>query len=122
MALLDGPLRSIVKTIVHVLGTTCELNNDTADYNFATGVETNKLNSKITVSCSPPSSYSSSEVQGTTIQQSDLKVIVSAQDLGAYKVAVGLGIKVSGLTMRVVGVTPMVSGDEVAAYEMQCRA
>ena len=126
MGLLDGPLRSVAKTLVGVLGADAALRQVTSTYNAVNGTETTATLSA-SIRISPPEPYSAYRVDGTMVQAGDARCIVAAKDLedagfvlptGSHK---NLYLDIGTETWTVVRTMQIRSGDQAAAVELQLR-
>lgn len=72
------------------------------------------------VTISPPSPFAIELVDGVTIQASDVAVMIAASGL-AFTPAIGDRVTTGSVSYRVVAVSPVASGELIAAYEVQCR-
>lgn len=86
----------------------------------ATGKRTESTRSKM-VKLQPPYPFSRTAIDGSLVQEGDAMTMVAARDIGAAPVANQDRVEVSGRTWQIVGVNPLDSGDQTAAYELHIR-
>jgi len=90
-------------------------------YTPITGVRAAASPVLYTIKTSPPEAYMISEINNTSILKEDLKVMVATKGLTIVPDLETDTITRSGVVYRIVSVTPLSSGDSVAAYELQLR-
>jgi hypothetical protein len=90
----------------------------TRTYNPDTGKNT-VSNTDTSVKITPPSPYDQRRIDGTVIQLGDQQVIISTKSGVVPKSADQFVI--GGNVWQVVQVSPIVSGEQTAAYEIQLR-
>lgn len=76
--------------------------------------------STVVVKATPPAAYSRKLVDGNLIRVSDTYTIIAGQGLSFTPVQ-GQLVTLSGISWTVLVVTPLLSGDSVAAYQLQLR-
>lgn len=124
MGILDGPFRSLAKTLIGTLGASATLTRTTpGEYDPISGLSGMPRTTNYSVKISPPERYSRQDVatgQGA-IQQDDFRVLVAASALSIEPSAQTDTLRVAGTVFKVIALAPVYSGDQVAAYEMQVR-
>ena len=87
--------------------------------------EATKAANAQTIDMSPPLKYKTKDLVPQLIEADDCKVIISGQDwVSAFPSetpAVGDILTINGENFFVVNPNPIYSGNDVAAYKMQCR-
>ena len=119
---LDITALAAVTRILDKLGVPATLTNRVEGaYDPNTG-ETAVTETVIAVpKASPPLRYSIPEVNGTTVLRSDYKVIIGRAD-NITDIGVNDEITINGITGTVIAVDPIWSGEEIAAWILQCRS
>lgn len=90
----------------------------TRTYDPTTGKNT-ESNADTTIKITPPSPYEQRRIDGTVIQIGDQRVMISSAS-GIVPVT-GDKMIIAGSTWQIVGISPIVSGEQTAAYELQLR-
>lgn len=122
MGTFDGPFRSLAKTLVGLPGAKATIRvASTQSYDPLTDQKT-VTNTQHTVNTSQPSPYKSSQIDGTSILQGDVHVLIAALDLEAA----GLSdlsieehtVEINGTRFRIVDFNRLYSGEKVAAFDV----
>lgn len=123
MGILDGPMRNIASTLIGVLSdTTSTITRTTeANYNPETGEADPPVTTTYSVKTSPPEAFKTLEIDGTNVLKGDFKVIVAARDLTIEPSPQTDTLTRASVVYKIIAVEPIVSGDQVAAYQLQCR-
>lgn len=118
---LDTKMRALALSLISRYGqsATWSAIGGSSTFNPATG-RTTEAGSSYSVTVSPPSPVDISLVDGSTIQATDETVLIAASGL-AFTPKIGDRVTLSSVAYRVVRVSPIFSGAQVAAYEAQCR-
>ena len=69
---------------------------------------------------SPPSAYKEMYIDGEIIRKGDCRVILPAKDL-EFTPEVGIEVTIDTVVWKIVGLKPVYSGEQVAAYTLQLR-
>ena len=130
MGLLDGPLRSVVKTIVSDIG----LGATQAVFRVTEHVYDIELGSTIPKDTDYAvrvvlTEYADVLIDGTNVKRGDRKALIAAASLSITpKVVSGIdgdtvaeSLVIGSEVFRVVGGKTIMSGDEAAAFELQVR-
>ena len=127
MGILDGPFRTVAKSLIGTLGTSAvTITRKEGDYDPATDQDATTTTT-IAINISPPAPFKQEQVDGSAILSSDLMCYVSASDLDdeSFDVTLGTNVTLSleydGKEYAIVAIKEMRSGDQVAAYELQLR-
>jgi len=122
MGLLDEALRNVTSNVLNLFTDEMgSIRRRTEVYDLRTGVESSAYEKEYEVKFSPPFPYALKEIDGTAIQQGDFKLIVAAADLTIEPDPKTDWVVRHGVTYRIVKSNPIVSGDQAAAFELQCR-
>lgn len=73
------------------------------------------------VQLAPPEAYRLDQVNGTSIQQNDFRVFMAAKGAVTPNHATDR-LRFDGQVYDIVTVTPIMSGEQAAGYELQCRS
>lgn len=119
---LDTVFRSVAKTLTGVLGQTATLTRSNASYNPVTGATTPNSDTTATIKVSPPKPYSLRQINGTTILQGDLWVVMAAASTTITPI-VGDHLTVCGTKHRITNIEPIYAGGggQVTAFTLQLR-
>jgi hypothetical protein len=74
----------------------------------------------VVVKATPPAAYDRKLVDGSLIRVSDAYTIIAGQGL-SFPPVQGQLVTIAGNAWTVLVVTPLISGDSVAAYQLQLR-
>lgn len=74
----------------------------------------------VVVKATPPAAYNRKLVDGNLIRVSDAYTLIAGQGL-TFTPVQGQLVTLSGIAWTVLVVTPLLSGDSVAAYQLQLR-
>jgi len=122
---LDLSLGATVVNLIARLGKTVSFTVKTVGaYDETTGHAAESDPVVYSKKVSPPDKYDRRLVDGHTIQKDDLKVIVPGKDLEWNPLTLAVSnivVTIDGKLFNVIKVTPIYSGDDVAAYEYQLR-
>lgn len=91
-----------------------------AEYDPATGRTTQSSPTTYTVKSAPPFAYEQRYVNGNTVQEGDLRLLIAGADQ-EFTPKVGQKVTFDSGTYRVVSVIPYYSGEDIAAWEVQVR-
>lgn len=92
----------------------------TDDYNAATGRTTQSSPDAYTVKSAPPFAYEQRYVNGNTVQEGDLRLLIAGSGQ-SFVPKVGQKVTFDSGVYRVVSVLPYYSGEDIAAWEVQVR-
>jgi len=70
---------------------------------------------------SPPVYYTTDDIDGVLVVQGDYKLYVARSD-SVTSLSVVDSVSINGLVADVIKVSPYYSGEEIAAWELQCRS
>lgn len=90
------------------------------DFDPTTGRTTQSSPATYTVKSAPPAQYEQDYVNGNTIQQGDLRLMIAGSGQ-SFVPKVGQKVTFDSLVFRAVAVTPIYSGESIAAWEVQVR-
>ena len=125
MTLLDTPLRKTVKTIIDLLGADATLtrNDDLigTGYDPTTGVEPSTEDVEYSVKMTPPEPFSIKDVDGTLVKQEDLTTLLAAKGLAITPSKHTDKLTFNGTQYVIMGVDPIHSGQQVAAWQLHLR-
>jgi len=122
MGLLDTILTDLVPQVLGIItNKKAKIRRKTEDYNLTSGVEDRIYQKDHEVTVSPPLEYSLREVDGASIQRGDFKIYVAAKGLKIIPQPNTDTLIRNGLEYRIIWSSPIVSGDDIVIYEMQCR-
>lgn len=116
---LDIKLIPKVLQLVRRYGVAVTLTSVAAAYDVATGTTTDTETSQ-SAYVTPPEPYTQKEVDDEMILVGDLSTYMAAKDLTSAP-AVGSKVTFSGRVYRVVWVSPIYTGEQVALYGLQLR-
>lgn len=126
MGLLDGPLRSVAKTLINVLGANATLRRRSSVYDAQHDLSTDTEES-FALRISPPEPYASYRIDGTLILAGDAKCLVAASELESKGIVLPPGsytnlyLDIGTDKWTVVRTTALRSGDQAAAVELHLR-
>lgn len=120
MATLDALFRDLAKTLIADFGTTATLRSTTATYSAATG-KNSETTSDVSVEISPPAPVSANRINDTTVLVGDMECLVAAKGLTGVPTLNRDTLIFGGFTWDIVGVDPIYSGDDIAAYTLRLR-
>jgi hypothetical protein len=89
-------------------------------FDSSTGVGTPGAITTYVETCTPPDKYKDSFVNGDTIQEGDVWIILPAMNL-AFTPMKTQQVTFDGNTWVIVQLDPLYSGDSVCAYELRLR-
>jgi len=118
---LDLALVPAVYDLIDELGKSVTLSSVTSSsYDPATGSTTIATSNK-TAKATPPEPYDIRYIDGDIIRTGDMKTLIAAQGL-TWTPVVGMAMTwASGNVWRVVRLSPIYSGADICAYELQLR-
>ena len=121
MAALDKGLRAAASSVINALGANIQIVRTVpGTYDPEDGTEATPTQTTYTVKASPPQRYSNADIDGTSILREDLKFYVAALDL-AIEPGPEDVVVFRSKTYKIVSVTPQYSGEQCAAWVLQCR-
>lgn len=127
MGLLDGPMRSVASTLIGTLGTQpAAFTRVTRVYDALADSEAETTDTA-QIAMTPPAPFKREFVDGTTVLATDLESIVAAKDVDDSSFTLDpdahttMTVAFGGKTYKIVSVTRVYSGDQVAAYRVQLR-
>jgi len=120
MTILDAPMGALARTLVGTFGRAATINRKGAsDYDTATG---RTLSDTSSISCSVViEAFAAGLIDGTIVQQGDVKGIVSGLEVGYKPVAARDTLTEGGRTWQIVNVIGYSSGASEAAYSLHLR-
>jgi hypothetical protein len=83
-----------------------------------TGTKTGKVRHSLKVT--PPETFSLRYVDGESIRMGDANIILPAEDL-EFDPTVGQLVEVLGIDWIIVSVLPLMTGEQIGAYQLQIR-
>ena len=89
-------------------------------YDPATGKTTESSITVYTVKVTPPAPYDRKLIDGDMIQTRDVGIILPAQSL-AFTPVLGMQVTIDSEVLDVVALSPLYSGNDVCAYDIQLR-
>lgn len=118
---LDLRLVPKVLSIIDRYGTTVTFKEPVGQVNDPkTGTVTVASVTSHSAKVTPPAPYDVRMVDGDLIRRDDCKVILAAQGL-AWVPTLTWSVQIGSETWTIVAVSPLRTGDDVAAYEIQLR-
>ena len=122
MAQLDVKMAAVALDLITRFGKTVTYTQeDNSSYDPAVGEVTASSIVNFTVKVSPPDPYDVKLIDGDIIRVGDTSSFLASSGLAFTPREVGDKIDFDGEKWRVVGVTKLWSGDNVAAYQVQLR-
>lgn len=123
MGLLDGILTDAVESVLETLDTVATWTRQpVASYNAETDSETAGTPTSDSIFISPPDKYSKKDIDGINVLIDDMKITTSNAKAPANGYSKETDkITIGSQVFRIITVTPIYSGDEVCAYELQLR-
>ena len=127
--MFDGIFAGAFGVAGSLLGTlgisaTVKLRPDTT-YDPGTGNEAELIPAEITVKAAPPESYSIREIDNSNILTGDIKTTIGSYDLDFANVTKEelerAELIINNEALRIVIANPLISGNDIAAYELQLR-
>jgi hypothetical protein len=119
MTSLDNVFVPLATNMLNQFGATATFRKITRTFDPATRKNT-VSRKNTTVKMKPPEPYNVNRINGTTIQAGDLTTMISGEALTFVPTTNDL-IAYLGTDWQIVTVSPIVSGDSTAAYELQLR-
>lgn len=117
----DNIFRPLAKKLINdTFGTTATLRSFSDSYSVATGKNT-RTQTDTSVKISPPAPVAERRADGSVVQLGDGRTVVAAEGL-SIRPATEMSLVWDSKTWHIVQVTPIVSGDQNAAYELIIRA
>lgn len=120
MALMDGPMRSLGKTMLDVFGATADFVVRSSTYNKATGAYSESNTTHSDVKIKPFDSVREEYVDDSVVLATDLETSVAAKGL-SFTPAPGARLVSDSKTYEILKVFPVYSGDQVAVYDLAVR-
>ena len=129
MGILDDTLRDAVETVLAaVVDGKATLTRTVEEYDEETGSETVTPLLIASVRTTPPERFKITEVDGDTVKRTDMKVLISAQELETAEPEFGTPdsqtdtLTRGGVTYRIQDVIVQEGGDRPVFYELVLRA
>lgn len=119
MALLDSIFPDLAVKEIAINGISATLHSYTGSYDRTTG-ENTRTETSNTVKVLPMSRVSQRYVDGEVVKVSDSSTLIAAKDLEIAP-TIGSKLTANGIKWDIVKVSPIYSGDEVAAYKLFMR-
>lgn len=117
----DNIFRPLAKKLVDdTFGTAATLRTFADSYDPATGVNS-RTPTDVSVKISPPAPVVESRIAGV-VEAGDARTVVAALPLGSIRPSLEMVLVWDSKEWQIVQVTPLVSGDQVAAYELIFRS
>lgn len=114
-------LNGVAKMLVDEYGTTAQVKSiSDGGYDPRTGTATEGTAVIVTVHCSPPAAYDWQDINGQSVLQGDVKILVPATEM-ENPPKPGAIISVRGDDFQVVRCSPIASGNQIAVWEIQLR-
>lgn len=120
MAELDELFGDLAEDLIDQFGGTATLQSVTININAPAGTSTETIVAE-TVKISPPQNVEIDAIDGTLVQAGDMQTVLARQGLSNVPVANKDRLVFAGETWKIVGVDPIYSGDQVAAYTLNLR-
>lgn len=89
-------------------------------YDPATGEGFESIVKTLTVKASPPIDFQQQYVNGDSVRRGDVRIFLAAKGL-AFIPIIDMLVEFDSEKFKVISVLPLHSGEQVAAYELQCR-
>ena len=122
MTLADTIARPLAKKFIAKHGKAMTIRDPNRTFDPATG-SVSGSSSAMTVTGTPPSEYRVEDSSVRDVQSGDLATTVAATDTGLTSPPqVGFQLSFDSMVARIVAVTPIYSGTQVAAYKLQLRS
>lgn len=115
-------LSGVAKTLVDEYGTTAQVKDIIAGgYDPRTGNTTTTGTASVTtIHCSPPEKYEWQDIDGNSVLQGDVKILVPTTEM-ENPPKPGAIIAVRGDDFQVISTSPIASGNQIAIWEIQLR-
>lgn len=120
MAALDSLFFGLSKSLIDQFGGSASLQTISETFTPATGLTSETVAAQA-VKISPPDPVDLSAVDGSLVQAGDMTTLIAAKGLTSAPVANSSRLVFDGDTWQAVGVEPIYSGDDIAAYRIQLR-
>lgn len=118
---LDATLRPLAKRLHRDYGKESTLTVRTGGgYDASDGSYDAPSEANHTVFCTPPQPFHRSVIDGDRVRQDDFTTSVAAQGLSVVP-DTSAKLTFDGAVYAIVGVTPVYSGAQIAAYLLHCR-
>lgn len=119
MSALDTSMRALAVSMCEQYGKLLTFTVEGGTYDATMG-EVVSYETVYTAMCSPPQGFDPRAVTGDLILVSDLTTIIPASGL-TFTPTNGMRVTFDSKDYRIVAIRPYMSGDQVAAYEVQLR-
>ncbi len=117
---LDNKMTPVVASLLSKFGVTCVVTVETeGEYQPSTGTYTGATSTEHSITSSPPLEFDNKYIDGITILRGDMQIFIKG-DL-EFTPAIGQKVVVAGSTFRVVGTSPIYSGDLIATWMLHLR-
>lgn len=116
---LDSVFRPLAVQLINAFGTTATWIKTAETFSATTG-QTTRTETTYSVVVSPPEPYDTRRVDGSVIQVGDATCLLQGAAL-SFTPEIGDLITILSTRWQVIGVNPIVSGEQIAAYELQLR-
>jgi hypothetical protein len=118
---LDPVMRPLAKGLISQFGLNATLVREVETYDPSTGKNT-VASTSYTITTSPPAPYNQNRVNGTTILQGDLQVLIAGDGFPATEPDINTDkVVFEGERWQVVASNPVYSGEQIAMWEVQLR-
>ena len=118
---LDTKLIPKIATLIAARGMTVVFEVDgVSGYDPATGTGTKTVKIRHSLKVSPPETFSQRYVDGETILMGDANILLPAQSL-AFTPKPGILVELLGQDWLIINVSPIMTGEQIGAYQLQIR-
>lgn len=121
MTELDDALVPAVLELVSDLGKVVTARVKSAQVYDESGSSVSETSTDYSIKVLPPEKFDISYIDGDVIRATDLKTLVAASGL-AFQPTPGMQLLLDAKTYLAVAVSPIYSGEQICAWEMQLRA
>lgn len=119
MGALDTFMPGVAKKVVALLGTTAVLTQRAGDYEPTNG-ESVTSEKSVPIGITPPEPYSEENIDGTAVKIGDMHIFAIPPVTGEVP-KIDDEVTFGGDILRIISVGKIMTGSEIALYELQCR-
>lgn len=122
MGILDDAMADLVSDVVELFSSTPKTIKRTVETDdFATDTQSGTATVTYSIYTAPPEDVKLGEIDGKTVLVGYLKVLVPAKGLAIVPSAQTDVLTLGGVDHEIVKVSPIYTGDSVAAYYLFCK-